>query len=152
MVDVHDNAVRSRNMRAIRSKNTKPEIQIRQYLHAAGFRFRLHRKDLPGHPDIVLPKYRAVILVHGCFWHGHDCHLFKVPSSRKDFWLEKIGANRLRDVRTVEKLSEMGWRVLTIWECALKGRLRYKPEKLTKEISAWLRSGNGPASIGCTGL
>jgi len=87
VTDVHDAESRSRNMRAIRSRDTKPEILIRQWLHAAGFRFRIHRRDLPGRPDVVLPKYRATVFVHGCFWHGHACHLFKVPQSRRDFWL-----------------------------------------------------------------
>lgn len=127
-------------MSAIRSKNTKPELLIRQILHAAGFRFRLHRKDLPGKPDIVLPKYRAVILIHGCFWHGHACHMFKVPASRTEFWLEKIGSNQKRDLRDVGKLVDAGWRVLTIWECAIKGSQRLDIEILNQKIATWIRS------------
>ena len=127
-------------MSAIRSKNTKPELLIRQIVHAAGFRFRLHRKDLPGKPDIVLSKYRAVILVHGCFWHGHGCHMFKVPASRTEFWLEKICSNRKRDLRDVKELVDAGWRVLTIWECAIKGSQRIDIETFSQKITNWLRS------------
>lgn len=126
-------------MQAIRSKNTKPEILLRRLLHARGFRFRLHVKDLPGTPDIVLPKYRAAILVHGCFWHGHDCYLFKLPQQRREFWQEKIEANRTRDIRNRQELKNAGWRVLVIWECALKGRLRQPVDTLVSEVDMWIR-------------
>jgi DNA mismatch endonuclease, patch repair protein len=152
VVDVHDKEARSRNMRAIRSKNTKPELLIRQRLHAAGFRFRIHRKDLPGNPDIVLPRYRAVIFVHGCFWHGHGCYLFKLPSSRPDFWRDKIAQNQQRDLRNISRLTELGWRVLTIWECALKGRLRLSPDVITDQVAQWLCGENDAAVLSCAGL
>jgi DNA mismatch endonuclease, patch repair protein len=138
--DVHDSDARSRNMRAIRSKNTKPELIIRSLLHAEGFRFRLHRKDLPGNPDLVLPKYKAVILVHGCFWHGHQCHLFKVPRTRQEFWLTKIGANCKRDERDIRTLIGLGWRVMVIWECSLKGKYRLNLATLSSRVTDWLRS------------
>ncbi|SOC89897.1 T/G mismatch-specific endonuclease [Ensifer adhaerens] len=116
-------------MSGIRGTNTRPELQVRKALHAAGFRYRLHERKLPGKPDLVLPKYRAVIFVHGCFWHGHGCHLFRMPSSNSVFWQEKIAGNVARDKVAVDRLRESGWRVATVWECALKGKTRRKPEE-----------------------
>ncbi len=139
MADVVDPATRSRMMSGIRGKNTKPELMIRKALHARGFRYRLHCK-LPGKPDLCLPKYRAVIFVHGCFWHGHDCHLFKWPSTRPEFWREKIARNRAVDAAAEEKLLADGWRVATVWECALKGRERKPPDQLVIRIAEWLKS------------
>ena len=135
-------------MSGIRGKDTKPEIVVRELLHNAGFRFRLHRKDLPGRPDIVLPKYRTAILVHGCFWHGHDdCHLFRLPRSRTEFWKEKIAGNRARDQRNIRLLHEDGWRTLEIWECALKGKSRVPPETLTEKVSGFLQGVNEAEEI-----
>lgn len=108
-------------MSGIRGKNTKPEILIRSKLHRQGFRFRLHVRDLPGKPDIVLPRYRAAIFVHGCFWHGHDCPLFKLPSTRRDFWREKIERNQKNDLNAKKLLLDSGWRVGVVWECAIRG-------------------------------
>src|SRR3546814_1711336 len=105
-------------MSRIRSKDTKPELQLRRGLHAAGLRYRLHPQELPGRPDIVFPRYRAVVLVNGCFWHGHDCQLFRMPATRRDFWNAKIRRNQERDTQTVRALLDEGWRVLTVWECA----------------------------------
>ena len=132
--------VRSRMMAGIRGSNTKPELAVRSALHRRGFRFRLHRRDLPGKPDLVFPRHKAVILVHGCFWHGHDCHLFKWPKTREDFWREKIASNAARDRRQLEKLKEAGWRVATVWECALKGRARLPIETVADACAAWLVS------------
>lgn len=121
MTDVHTVEQRSRNMRAIRSKDTKPEIKVRSALHALGYRFRLHRKDLPGTPDIVLPKLRTVIFVHGCFWHSHECRFGKVtPATRADFWLQKRTGTVERDRLKCDALRQQGWRVLIIWECETK--------------------------------
>jgi DNA mismatch endonuclease (patch repair protein) len=120
-MDVLTPEQRSLNMSRIRGRDTKPELQLRKGLHALGYRFRLHVPDLPGRPDLVFPRYSAVIQVNGCFWHGHDCHLFKMPTSRQEFWAAKIAANKERDSRTDLALSDAGWRVLTVWECALKG-------------------------------
>lgn len=120
MVDVHTPEVRSRNMRAIRNKDTKPELLIRKALHARGYRYRLGGSGLPGHPDIVLPKYKTVIFINGCFWHGHDCKYFKLPATRTEFWADKIKSNQERDQRSVALLQEQGWSVLTVWECSLK--------------------------------
>lgn len=110
---------RSERMSRIRSQDTKPELWVRSALHKAGFRFRLHRGDLPGRPDLVLPKYQAVIFVQGCFWHAHHCQNGRIPSTRSDFWRAKFDANQRRDARNVRALRATGWRVLTIWECEL---------------------------------
>lgn len=139
MADVVDPATRSRMMSGIRGKNTKPELLIRKALHARGFRYRLHC-GLPGKPDICLPKHRAVIFVHGCFWHGHGCHLFKWPSTRPEFWRAKIGRNREVDRVAEERLSEAGWRVAVVWECALKGRERLPLEDVISTCADWLNS------------
>jgi len=138
--DIVSPAKRSRMMSGIRSKNTKPELLIRSALHREGFRFRLHRKDLPGHPDLVLPRYNAIVFVHGCFWHGHDCHLFRLPSARQEFWKEKIGNNRVRDQKQHTALLEAGWRNATLWECALKGRTRLSLSEVVETFSFWLKS------------
>ena len=140
MADVVDAATRSRMMSGIRGKNTKPELLIRKALHARGFRYRLHCKDLPGNPDLCLPKYRAVIFVHGCFWHGHGCHLFKWPKTRSEFWREKIGRNRAVDEGALDRLRSDGWRVAIIWECALKGRERVPFDEMIESLAGWLRS------------
>ena len=117
MADIVDRETRSRMMSGIRGKDTKPEILVRKALHAAGYRFRLHRKDLPGKPDIVLPRYRTVVFVHGCFWHGHKCKHFKWPKTREDFWREKIMRNMERDREAVAALEKLGWTVKVVWEC-----------------------------------
>ena len=140
MVDVVDVKTRSRMMSGIRGKNTKPEIRVRSLLHRQGFRFRIHVDSLPGKPDIVLKRYRAVIFVHGCFWHAHHCHLFKWPSTRNEFWRCKIEGNKDRDYLNIQSLKESGWRVLTIWECALKGRHRLGESELMEKFSAWVTS------------
>ena len=127
-------------MSGIRGTNTKPELIIRRGLHAEGFRYRLHDQRLPGRPDLVFPKYRAVIFVHGCFWHGHDCHLFKWPKTRKDFWKTKITRNRLVDDRAVLALQKAGWRICVVWECAIKGRTRLTADRMVDRCVSWLRS------------
>ncbi|ASV33059.1 DNA mismatch endonuclease Vsr [Candidatus Hamiltonella defensa] len=139
MVDVVDSATRSRMMSGIRGRNTKPEILIRRLLHLHGFRFRLHVRDLPGKPDIVLPRYHAIVFVHGCFWHGHDCPLFKWPGTRPDFWREKIGRNQAKDNLVRESLLANGWRVGIVWECALRGAGK-NIEGVAQSLSEWLRS------------
>src|SRR5271165_5724537 len=124
MVDVLTPAQRRHNMSRVRGKDTKPELLLRRGLHALGFRFRLHRKDLPGRPDLVFPARRAAIFVHGCFWHGHDCPMCRIPTTRTGFWQTKIHGNRDRDRRAVAALTAKGWRVLVVWECALRGPAR----------------------------
>jgi DNA mismatch endonuclease (patch repair protein) len=139
MADVVDAATRSRMMSGIRSKNTKPEIAVRLGLHAFGFRYRLHSKQIPGRPDLWLPKYSAAIFVHGCFWHGHDCSLFKMPTTRTDFWETKIKANRARDARVDELLAFRDLRRLEIWECAFRGPGRIGLDKTLNQAADWLR-------------
>ena len=121
MTDVHDKATRSYNMSRIRAKNTKPEMLVRKFLHAQGFRYKLHDKKLPGKPDIVLPKYKTVIFIHGCFWHGHkDCRYFVVPKTRTDWWLNKINSNIANDTKVIKALKKEGWKIIHLWECDLK--------------------------------
>lgn len=120
MVDVVSPEVRSRMMSGIRGKDTKPEMIVRRGLHAMGFRYKLHDKRLPGRPDLVLPKHRAVIFVHGCFWHKHDCKYFKWPKTRKEFWRSKIEKNVARDTIAMETLKRSGWRIAVVWECSFR--------------------------------
>ena len=118
MADIVDSETRSRMMSGIGGKNTKPELLVRRFLHAQGFRYRLHRRDLPGRPDIVLPKYHMVVFVHGCFWHRHPgCRLAAVPATRPEFWAQKFKENVLRDCGQMESLRRTGWRVTVVWEC-----------------------------------
>ena len=135
-MDVHDSATRSYNMSRIRSKDTKPELLVRKYLHSRGSRFRLHEKRLPGRPDIVLPKYRTVIDVRGCFWHGHEgCKYFVMPKTRREFWEDKIKSNQARDIRNDLKIEQLGWKLLIIWECDLKLHPDVVLESLTKVLN-----------------
>ncbi|MFS8042785.1 very short patch repair endonuclease [Xanthobacter sp. AM33] len=140
MPDVVDPVTRSRMMAGIRGKNTRPELAIRKRLHALGYRYRLHPGDVPGKPDFVLPRYRAAVFVHGCFWHGHDCALFRIPGTRTDFWRSKIESNRARDVRVAMNLGAAHWRQLTIWECSFRGRGSITLEKVIDETVRWLAS------------
>lgn len=123
MADNHSKEVRSMNMSHIRSKNSKPEELVRKYLFSKGFRYRKNVKTLPGCPDIVLPKYKTVIFVNGCFWHKHDCPRFVWPSSNEDYWRPKIMGNVERDKRNIAELQQLGWNVLTVWECELKKKV-----------------------------
>lgn len=127
-------------MAAIRGSHTKPELLVRRAMHAAGLRFRLHARDLPGKPDLVFPRWHAVVLVNGCFWHQHDCHLFKWPGTRQDFWRAKIGRNVANDARAIQSLREAGWRVGVVWECALKGRTRLDETEAMQRLAGWIRS------------
>jgi len=139
MADIVDAATRSRMMSGIRGKDTKPEFLVRRGLHARGFRFRLHGSKLPGRPDLVLPKYSAAVLVHGCFWHAHGCSLTKIPKTRPDFWRQKLEGNQARDARQLAELNDMGWRTLVIWECALRGPQDMLSFTL-ESAASWLRS------------
>ena len=121
MADVHSKETRSYNMSRIRSKDTKPEIMVRKFLHKNGFRYRLHVKDLPGKPDIVLPKYKTVIFIHGCFWHGHvECRYAALPTTRTEWWQKKIGRNIENDIKVEAALKIANWNIITIWQCQLK--------------------------------
>jgi DNA mismatch endonuclease (patch repair protein) len=137
-------------MARIRSTDTKPEMILRRGLHAAGFRYRLHVPGLPGKPDIVLPKFRSVIFVHGCFWHGHaDCKNFRIPKTRPEFWTAKINTNRDRDNRTIAAIRDAGWRVLVVWECATRSIC---VDNLVRIVAAWLQGAETSAELGANGL
>lgn len=143
-MDTVSSEVRSRMMSSIRAKDTKPELLVRRYLHRRGFRYRLHPRDLPGKPDLVLPKWKAVVLVHGCFWHGHEgCRYFRLPATRPHFWASKIRCNVERDERTKVALHHQDWRVIVVWECAL----RDNPEKALQELVHHVRSQSGLVEI-----
>jgi len=136
-MDVHSKEQRSYNMSQIKGKNTKPEILVRKYLFSLGFRYRVNYKKLPGKPDIVLPKYKTLIFIDGCFWHGHiGCRYFVIPKTRTEFWTDKISANIETDRTVREKLENMGWLVLTIWECELK---KEKREKTLSNLTEMLK-------------
>ncbi len=140
MADVVSREKRSEMMSGIQGKNTKPEMQIRSAIHVLGYRYKLHDKSLPGKPDLVFPKYNAVIFIHGCFWHLHNCHLFKWPSTRSEFWREKITGNRERDEQNILRLKDKGWRIMIVWECALKGKYRKSLDSVINKITYWLKS------------
>ena len=121
MADVHNKKTRSYNMSMIRSKDTKPEIIVRKFLFGNGFRYKLHDKTLPGKPDLVFPKYKTVIFIHGCFWHGHEgCKYFVVPKTRTEWWIDKINRNKQLDTENFRKLKKLGWKILTVFECKLR--------------------------------
>lgn len=127
-------------MAGIHGKDTKPELTIRRALHREGFRYRLQNRGLPGRPDLTFASRNAVLFVNGCFWHGHDCHLFKMPATRTDFWRTKIEQNVERDRRNLKELSSQGWRVGLVWECALKGRTKQSLPDIVSQLGKWLTS------------
>lgn len=142
MGDVVAPATRSRMMAGIRSRNTKPELALRSGLHQRGLRFSL-RTALPGRPDIVLPRHRAAVFFHGCFWHGHEgCPLFRLPGTRTEFWKAKIEGNRTRDVRVLAELAELGWRIAVVRECSIRGVFRRDIAMVCDELAAWVRAGD----------
>lgn len=138
-MDVLTPEQRRLNMSRIRARDTRPELVLRRALHSEGLRYRLHPGYLPGRPDLVFPRHRAAILVHGCFWHGHDCPLFRMPATRQEFWSTKIGKNRARDQRVVTELHNAGWRVFTVWECSLKGPGRLTLPDVVRDTIAFIR-------------
>ncbi len=140
MADVLTPQQRRLNMSRIRGRDTQIEVALRRALHARGLRFRLHGRNLPGRPDIVFPRFRAVVFVHGCFWHGHTCPLFKAPATRAAFWRKKIRGNAKRDRKVEKCMLEEGWRVITVWECALRGAKRRPADAVADQIVRWLRS------------
>ena len=134
MADVHSKETRSYNMSRIKGKNTKPEMLVRRFLHANGFRYKLHDKTLPGKPDIVLPKYKTLIFVHGCFWHGHKtCKYFVIPKTRTEWWLNKINGNIANDAKVAKALKKEGWKIINLWECQLK------PAKIKRTLTSLLK-------------
>jgi len=146
-MDTVDQATRSRIMASVGQKNTGAEILLRSTLHKEGFRYRLHVRTLPGSPDLVFPRFGAVIFVHGCYWHSHGCYKSTVPKSRRKFWTEKFKANRQRDERNINHLLERGWRVMVVWECALLGKNTLPPGEVAARVRAWLCSGGSKEEI-----
>lgn len=136
MSDVHSKEIRSYNMSRIKGKNTKPEELVRKYLFSQGFRYRKNDSRLPGKPDIVLPKYRTIVLVNGCFWHHHECMYFRWPESNADFWKQKINRNVERDQRNINQLEQRGWHIIVVWECELKKA----KEQVLSELANKIRS------------
>ncbi|HBU14820.1 MAG TPA: very short patch repair endonuclease [Gemmobacter sp.] len=144
MTDVVSPEVRSRMMAGIRGRDTQPELLLRRAMHARGFRFRLHRKDLPGSPDLVFPRYRVVVFVHGCFWHRHEgCRYTTTPKTRIDFWQAKFEANLARDQKVEEALACAGWRIAIVWECAL----RHDAGRIASELAEWMSAGISPVRV-----
>ncbi|WP_199136034.1 very short patch repair endonuclease [Delftia sp. ASV31] len=139
MADVLTAEQRRLNMSRIRGKDTKPEMVVRRGLHARGLRYRLQDRNLPGRPDLVFASHRVVVFVHGCFWHGHNCPMFRLPATRPEFWQAKIEANRARDHRANDSLNLLGWRALTIWECSLKGPARWPTDELLDACATFIR-------------
>jgi DNA mismatch endonuclease (patch repair protein) len=144
MTDVLTREQRRLNMSRIRGRDTRPEMLIRRGLHARGLRYRLHDPSLPGRPDLVFPKYRTAVFVHGCFWHAHGCTLSKLPSARQDFWRAKLGANAARDRSAIEAMNNAGWRVLVVWECALRGPGRMDLPVVLDAAAAYVVDGKSP--------
>lgn len=143
MADVVSPQKRSEMMSGIKAKDTKPEIFVRKALFRKGYRYRIHNKSLPGKPDIVLAKYKVAIQINGCYWHGHeDCPLFRLPKSKTEFWDKKIKSNITRDERSLDLLAKRGWRVVIVWECAIKGKDRIDPANLLSQIESFIKSKN----------
>ena len=147
MADVHTPEARSRNMAAIKAKDTKPELLIRRKLHSRGLRYKLHDNTLPGKPDLVFPKYSAVLFVNGCFWHQHDCPMFKLPATRTDFWRSKITQNAARDKANRSDLTEQGWRVAELWECALRGKRKLDIDQVVVTVDKWLHASSSYLTV-----
>ncbi|QKJ87598.1 DNA mismatch endonuclease Vsr [Paramixta manurensis] len=152
MADVHSPAIRSKNMRAVRTRDTSIEQRLAALLTGRGLAYRVQDKALAGRPDFVLDDYRAIIFVHGCFWHHHHCYLFKLPATRTAFWAGKIESNVVRDRRHVAQLSAEGWKVLIVWECALRGKLKLDDEALITRLEEWVLASDGNAAIDYQGI
>ena len=141
MVDIVEKTKRSQMMSGIKGKNTKPEIIIRKELFKIGFRYKINDPGLPGKPDLVFPKYKAVIFINGCFWHRHNCHLFKWPSSNVEFWHKKINKTVEKDKENIQRLTLSGWRVLEIWECSIKGKTKLCLNEIIDQTVNWIKTG-----------
>ncbi|WP_199261573.1 very short patch repair endonuclease [Paracoccus binzhouensis] len=151
-MDMVDRQTRSRIMASVGQKDTGAEMVLRRALHGSGLRYRLHVRGLPGSPDLVFPRFRAAVFVHGCYWHAHGCYRSTIPKSRRSFWTEKFDANRRRDSEKAAALRDIGWRVLTVWECALKGKTALPMPDVVDRVSGWLRSEEPCAEIAGHGL
>lgn len=152
MADVHDSKTRSKNMRAIATRDTAIEQRLAGLLTGLGVEFRTQDATLAGRPDFVVDQYHCIVFTHGCFWHHHDCHLFKVPATRTDFWMTKIASNVARDRRDIARLLAEGWRVMVVWECALRGRQRLDDPALQARLEEWLCEGADYAEIDTRGI
>ncbi|AUQ23961.1 very short patch repair endonuclease [Dickeya zeae] len=152
MADVHKPEIRRKNMKAIGNHDTAIELKISSILAQLGFEFRTQVKNMPGKPDFVIDEYRKVIFTHGCFWHHHNCHLFKVPATRTEFWLKKINQNVTRDKENNQKLISDGWSILLIWECAIRGRYKLSEQDISERIEEWVCAGDYSAEINISGL
>jgi len=141
-------AVRSKIMASVGQKNTGPEVLLRTALHRLGLRYRLHDRSMPGSPDLVFPRFKAVVFVHGCYWHSHGCYRSTVPKTRKRFWTAKFSTNKTRDSKKKAELLRRGWRVLTVWECTLSGKTAKPIGFLAKRVEAWLNSTKRMGEIG----
>jgi DNA mismatch endonuclease (patch repair protein) len=147
-MDRVDKQTRSKIMASVGQKNTGVERMLRSALHDAGLRYRIHDRTLPGSPDLVFPRFRAVVFIHGCYWHAHGCHRSTVPKTRRDFWEDKFDANKSRDERKAQTLLADGWRVLTVWECALRGKTARNPHYIASAVRRWLQSSTTRREIG----
>jgi DNA mismatch endonuclease, patch repair protein len=147
MTDVLTWEQRHRCMSSVRSKDTGPEMLLRSVLHRAGLRYRLHDGTLPGSPDLAFPRFRAAVFVHGCYWHSHGCYKSTVPKSRRAFWEAKFSANRERDERNIRSLRERGWRIMIVWECALKGKTSWSAVVVANTVKEWLQSSEDVGGI-----
>jgi DNA mismatch endonuclease, patch repair protein len=152
MVDIVDRETRSRMMSGIRSQDTSPELFLRRGLHSLGYRYRLHVGGIPGKPDLVFPKHGALIEVLGCFWHGHGCRYFKWPKSNQAFWKDKISSNKKRDRRNLKLQEQLGWRVLTVWECAVRKSIHEPRFDVTDMAANWLLNGKESAVVDENGI
>ncbi|MDN7135983.1 very short patch repair endonuclease [Pseudidiomarina terrestris] len=152
MVDVHSKQTRSKNMRAIKGKNTAIELKLRSRLHRAGLRYRVHTKQIPGRPDVYFRAAQTAIFINGCFWHGHQCHLFSVPKTRTSFWINKIQENQVRDHTVIENLLPCDIRALVVWECALKGPARLDLDYIVVLIQRFLSHHKPLGIISSTGM
>lgn len=152
MADVHDPATRSKNMRAIRPQGTGIEKQLTQLLQSLGVAVIQQVRELPGRPDFAIPDRKKIIFTHGCFWHRHHCGLYKPPATRREFWQEKIGRNVVRDQQNLARLQQQGWRVLIIWECAMKGKHRLSELQLSERVEEWICVSESSAEIGEQGI
>ncbi|ATM93929.1 Very short patch repair protein [Yersinia frederiksenii] len=152
MADVHSSETRSKNMRAIRTKDTAIEVKLAKLLDQLELSYKSQVSKLPGKPDFVVDEYRAIIFVHGCFWHKHNCHLFKIPTTRTDFWCNKIQGNVKRDNEVIKRLSADGWKVLVIWECALRGKHKLTDDDISARVEEWICSSEVNAQIDTKGI